>query len=67
MSVDKSSLNDVSDGLSHVKYLVEAVFMAASSLGDRHHIHAIQTVCNYADEKLIELLAMVEKMGESES
>lgn len=46
-------IGDVEDILSSVRFLNEAVFLAASGLGTAEHRNAIQAVCDAIENKLL--------------
>ena len=50
-----SKLMDARDRLNQVSDLVEAIFMAAVGIGERKHTAAIQSVCEFADDRLDEI------------
>lgn len=43
------------DRINEVEYLLEAIFMAASSIGDRDHVNAIQHVVAIAQNNMMEI------------
>jgi mannitol/fructose-specific phosphotransferase system IIA component (Ntr-type) len=60
-----SELLDVSNMIDNSRDLVEAVFMAASGVGDRHHTNAIQSVCDVIEQQLIAVGHKLEEIREA--
>jgi hypothetical protein len=52
-SLVSRKISDVEDILSSVRFLNEAVFLAASGLGTTEHMNAIQAVCDEIENKLL--------------
>ncbi|XKM41247.1 hypothetical protein A4U53_010895 [Rhizobium ruizarguesonis] len=52
-SLSSHKISDVEDILASVRFLNEAVFMAAASIGDRDQMNAIQAVNDEIENKLL--------------
>jgi hypothetical protein len=52
-SLSSHKISDVEDILASVRFLNEAVFMAAGSIGDRDQMNAIQAVNDEIENKLL--------------
>ncbi|MGA1800580.1 hypothetical protein [Rhizobium sp. HT1-10] len=59
-----SRLMGVEDKLTSARSLNEAIFLAAAGINDPTHMQAIQTVANIVNEKLGEVLAELQAIGE---
>jgi hypothetical protein len=61
-----SLLLDLHDKLRDVKYLIDAVHMAAGAIGDPAQVNALQAVCDEADQRLEAIVAMVDEQIDAE-
>lgn len=52
----------IHDRINEVEYLLEAIFMAAGSIGDRDHVNAIQHVVMIAQKEMLEIEAQLEAL-----
>jgi len=57
---------EMSDQLCVIKQLVEAIFMAATAIGDREHTAAIQRIAECAHREINELEAMPQSVRDEQ-
>lgn len=52
----------IHDRINEVEYLLEAIFMAAGSIGDRDHVNAIQHVVMVAQKGMLDIEEQLEAL-----